>query len=955
MVHTLETRMEKTPRILLGILFVFVVIAIFPLTPEPASDIKTLLYQLFAFILLVVWLMSSRGLRGSFQRPNSLTVVLTAFLALNLLATLVSLDPRYSLFREFSKLASLFVIFLVATAIFQSEKHVWNFVAVACAAAALASLYGYLQTAGLDPFPWGNDKGTLHSAPATFGNPNYASHALAPILVLAAGLAFQRKRHWALIPIALITAHLFITGTRSSFAALIAAAALVLVALLIARARTSPTRGILLTFSLLLVLAAGAITAVGIYTNATSGRIYPYGGGVAIASRYHSFFGACRLVQEKPFLGHGPGMYRVVNVKHWTPFEKQIFKEKNEMNFHVHNEPLEIAVDAGIPAAVAYMAVLFLGVCCGLWLWYSPGTPALRSLGLTLAAFYVCFFVDGLFGFNFHVPVSSLLLFISLGATVGILKKRSAAAGGPDRVRRPVHWAAAVLIVVWAGGFAALAVRDFTAQFLHQRGRGAYDQEYFAAAADCYQKAATLAPYDWNHWHWVGLSEKRLGNETSAIGAFQQALRLNPFQYHTYLALAEALLRSASTSLDSTSLHEAESAAGKAIQIDGLLPEPHEILGQAKLLEAQTLSGESAVAALQEANDQFRQALQAQTKQKYRIYRMLATVRLALEDMPGAQKALVDSIEEKPDELATWQLFLRVSEKTGQYRPLLASLERHYPALEKAEASDSLLIALSMLNSTVLLDGFNDQAAAAQVMLRLAKNHPEEIAVWPQLRAFAKVTGQKNILRKALLSLNDQDKKSAGLPPVLHSVATAFAGEAEGISAAAAEFVQALQQKQAVETNPETIGKEFAWAAGVLTEQTEQTDLPPEKEADIYFKLGLAYGAWNDFATAAALLDRAFPHLPQEQAVLCLVRKASALAVTGKMNAAIEALEEARTMAPNDFDVRFALADTLSKAGKPERAETEYRGILNNFALTEKGVQLIERKLQELRLDNKTE
>lgn len=936
-----ETCAERSLRILFWFLFVAVVIAIFPLTPEPSGDIKILVYQLLAFVLLAVWFFQGSALRTPLQWRHPLTLVLAVFLALNLVASLGSLNAGYSLLGEFAKLASLFAIFLAATAAFKTEKHVWNFATVACVAVALASIYGFFQAAGLDPFPWGNDEGLLRSAPATFGNPNYASHTLAPTLILAAGLALQPRRRWAVLLIILTAVHFSLTKTRGSLLGVGAAVALAGTALLIARTRTSPLRGTVITLGLLLLITAGAVTAVGSYTRITSGRFYPYGAGDTIASRYHSFYGACRLAQEKPFLGHGPGMYRAVNVKYWTPFEKEIFKQKNDMNFHVHNEPLEIAVDAGIPAAVAYLAVLIMAICYGLWLWYSSGGWALRSLGLTLASFYTCFLVDGLFGFNFHVPVSALLLFIVLGATVGVLKHRE----GSFSVSRR-QWLLTVPVLIVAGLFAGLGVCRFTAQFFHQHGRGAYDLEFYTTAAECYEKAAALAPNDWTHWHWLGLSERKLGNTDSAAASFRRALRLNPFQYHTYVLLSEALLVSATSSLEKTTLQEAESCAKTAIQINALLPEPYEILGQAKLLEAQLPNGEPAQA-LQEAENHLRKAIECGSKNEYKIYRTLAEIQFAAEDVPGAQKDLVKSLEEKSDELASWELFLRTSEKTGDYRALLASLNRRLPHLENTEAPDSVLVELGILHSAVLLDGFHDEPAATEVLLQLAKQYPQETNVWSQLYAFCESTGREEVFSKAITTID----KAVSVPPVVHAVARAYIGEADAYTASVAEFSQALEQEQTGKSDTETLRKKFGWAAKVLAKRVDQLNLPPEKKGDACLKLGMAYGAWKDFTEAADLLGRAWPHLPRDQAVLCLLRQGSALAMTRNADAAVEALEKAKRMAPNNFDVRYALADTLLQAGKPLQAEAEFRGILRDFQLTEKGVSLVESRLENISVE----
>jgi len=949
----MESGFARAERTLIALLVFLVVLAIFPLTPGPCSDIKILIYELFTFPALALFFFRPRKSLNPFLSPTVLSFLVAVFVALNLAASLSSLNMSYSLLREFTKIASFFILFIVASDAYDTAEQVWNLTFAFCIAVSIASIYGLIQFMGLDPFPWDDKSGMLSQAPATFGNPNFASHSLVPALVLATGLFFQQKRRGVIVCIILFLCQFALTKTRGALVALAAAAILVMVALVISRKIKNPAYAVPLTLSVVFIVAVMGVIGVTTVTALTRGQPYPYGTGSAVALRYHSFYGASRLVQEKPLLGHGLGMYQVVNPKEWTPFEKKYFKEMNSMNDHVHNELLEIAVDAGLPAAIVYMAILLLGMYYGLSIWFSPHSFPLRSLGLTLAAFYCSFFVDGFFGFNFHVPVSTLLLFLMTGATAGILRKQQSHCPQVAFQRRWPRILCLCLLLIPGATIPFLGIRDFSAQFLHQRGRGALDYKYYAAAAELFEKAATLAPFDWNHSHWLGVTNMRMGQPDKAASNFKQTLSLNPYHYYAQAMLAEALLSVAASSSDEAPLIEAINSARTAIQLNPLLPEPHELLGEACLLRAKRLkeSGktkDSFISSCQEAENHLREAVQLGSKRTYKDYQFIARLRLEMEDIMGAEKALVESLEDRPDEIETWQLLLKVSQEGKDYDCILASLDRHIALLASSPTSALLVGTLDLMRAQVLFQGYGDESDAEEAFLYVAEKHPERVDVWAEFYAFAESTGREQLFNDALVQLADrQENEKLYLSPIVQAAALGLKGE-ENIAIEVTRLVEVLQEKQEEGMDSARIAKDFSWAADVLAKQAKRVQLLEEDTGDVFFKLGLAYGGWNDFRTAAELLNRALPHLSTQQRVLCLNRKATALTMVGETQEAVKTLEEAQAIDPHNFDTKYALAHALAQDGQHARARAEYLTLLNRFQLTEDGRRLIQQKINEL-------
>ena len=766
----MDSRFAVAQRYLIVALVFFAVLAIFPLTQE-VTDVKTLGYELCAFAALALWLFSPQHAQGPLWRSSALLPLFIAFLGLNLAAVFISPNMGYSLFREFIKLAALFILFVVAADVYHTPKQVWGLIGAICIAVSIASLYGFVQRMGIDPFPWGEDEGLLRRAPATFGNPNFASHTLTLTIILAGGLCTQRKGRWALLCIPLFLCHFAFTQTRGSLLALAGALILVLVALVVSRKVKNPSRAIATTLSTVLLAGMIGMAAVATITNVKTGQPYPFDKGESITLRYHSFYGACRMIQDAPWLGHGPGMYQVVNPEYWTPLERERFSSLNKRNFHVHNEPLEIAVDAGLPAAIVYIAILILGLYYGLSLWFASNDSERRSLGLALAAFFLAFLLDGFFGFNLHVPVSAVLLFLVAGATVGVWRESKT-----PSVRRafqygwfPLSWR--LVALGCAAIIPILGIRDFSAQFLHQRGLGATHYKAYAAAAQCFHKAALLAPYDWLHPFRLGETEVTTGNLDEAAKHFARTLELNPNHVYAMFEMAQAMFNIAVSSPGDKAqapLNEAVNYAERAAQFNPLFPEVHDLLGRASFRRARLLTdsspGETPEAvekAWREAEQHLLEAIECGSKDKYKLYQLIAFARLARGDVLGAQKALIHSLEDKPGEMETWQLFLQSSQKTGKYDSIRTSLDRHIENLKWSRSAPSdELGALYLLRAKVLYAGYGDKSGAEEAFLRAVEKCPGRADAWAAFRAFAKSVGREETFKAALLQATAGQEKA---------------------------------------------------------------------------------------------------------------------------------------------------------------------------------------------------
>jgi len=953
----MDASLAKAQRWLIAAFVFFVVLAIFPLTPKPTDDVKILGYELCAFAALALWLFTPRLAKEAIPQSSALSPLLILFLCLNLAAASRAPSPGYSLAVECVKWTALLMLSIAAADAFHTPKQVWGLIAVLCVAVSVASIYGTAQYFGHDPFPWDDTSGMLRAAPATFGNPNFASHALTCAAILAAGLGAQRKGRWALLCLPLFLFHFSVTQTRGSVLALAGALTLVLVALLVSRWVKKPSWAIALTFGIVLAAGMFAIAAVAADIKMNTGQLYP--GDRSVTFRYHSFDGACRMIQDRPWLGHGPGMYQVANPAYRTAMEKEVFRNSRTYNEHVHNEPLEIAVDAGLPAAIIYIAILILGMYYGLSLWFTPNHSERRYLGITLAAFFFAFLLDGLFGFNAHVPVSAVFLFVVTGATAGLWRERDT-----PSMRRKVQfgrfsigWRLATLGC--ATIVPILGIGQFAAQFCQQRGHGAMYYKAYAAAAECFQEAASLAPYDWMHPYYRGEALMDMGSSEEAAACYSRTLDLNPNYQDAMFLAAETTLDVAAHASIIEGLPLIEKAAAyvqPATQFDPLCPEIHEIWGRAAVLRAQGLTGpnrEKAPESVQEiwrkAEQHLAKAIECNSRYAYTMYLLTARARLAQDDPAGAQEALIHSLQDKPGEMETWQLFLEICRKTGQYEALRTSLDWCIERLERLRNTSDELGALYLLRAKVLYKGYGDESGAEDAFLRVTTKYPLRVDAWAGFHAFAKATGREALFGAHLLkTLAGPQNKGKDVPPLVRAVFLGLSQGEDGIVEGVSILVDELKRHQETAKNAEGTADLFSWAADALAARAQQGSLSPENAGNAFLNLGLVYGAWGDFNAAVQWLDRAAPSLSDEQLLLCLLRKGAALSNMGKTAAAVKAFEEAATEAPTSFEARYGLAQALDRDGQRAKARLEYLAILDNFDLSEEQRRTIQQAADAL-------
>lgn len=762
-------------------LFVLV-LALTPWTPDPAGDVKRLLLAVFSASLATAWLAASWRMGVPVRRPRIVLEVLLGMLVCYGAATFRSPYPGFSI-TELAFFGGLFLLYFVASQVYTKEQEVLGLMKTLCAAMVLAALYAFLQKSGLDPFPWtGREQDIYTNLPSTFGNPNYAAHTLVLALIMAVLLARHTadRRVWAVA--ALFALYLYFTGQRGGIIGLGAAAVLLLMAGGASRLFSGAIKRVVVA---LLVTALAGAAAGGLYmlqNKARNGVALPLDGSLLL--RYNGYLNSAAMILDRPLLGHGPGVYALTTPVYWTTFEQQWFAQEQLMNAHVHNDLLEVAVDAGLPAAGFYLALLLLGICYGLLMAFTAPDTARRRLGFAFAALFMTFLVDGLFGFNLRVPVSASVLFVLLGSLEGLWVSPDTRAAPLRKPGLPgVAWrlgmaGAAVIIAVWGA-------RVFLSEFMLQRGlkhhhlmmkvfnappqekrdmdpqkAAAFVEAQRAAAKSAFTWGERLAPWNYLFGGRIGETEAAARAYDDAARHFERALALNPYYVPTLARLAGTRLTQAEDALgpegaapagDVTGLlDEALHYADRIGELCPVFALAEELKGRIACLRAKCLARRDPPADGVEVEEQWKQgeahlerAIQLGARNHIELYRLLAQVRETLADPEGAEEAFVRAVQSNPDDADLWEMFFSFAmraEVSERIKNTLNTLIAHIVSLEppRHDAVANGYIALARcFAETKDLAGADDAIASA------ARYGTGQEGVW---RAFAQYANEHDRL-----------------------------------------------------------------------------------------------------------------------------------------------------------------------------------------------------------------
>jgi O-antigen ligase len=216
------------------------------------------------------------------------------------------------------------------------------------------------------------------------------------VLVISVALAQvlfgKRDRIWAALVIPALAAAVAVSFTRSAIAGALAAAALLFV---------------LRDYRLLILLPIGAVLFLAVAPSALSDRVASAfdPNNPTVKDRVAMMREGQRMVSARPLVGVGPNMVK----ERYAEFREPGAIE--QVNPHLHNVPLQIAAERGLPALAIWIGFVIIALVD---LARAFRSDSYRPLAAAALAAMVAMLAAGMFEYNFGDSEFLMLLLLIL-------------------------------------------------------------------------------------------------------------------------------------------------------------------------------------------------------------------------------------------------------------------------------------------------------------------------------------------------------------------------------------------------------------------------------------------------------------------------------------------------------------------------------------------------------------
>lgn len=954
-----DSRAACLMRGILHVYVFFLVLALYPYTHNPAGPVKQLATDAAVLLMGLVWVIGAFAAGERMRLRSPLTLLLGAFVGFHLAATLASAHAGYGLV-ELQRWTGLFLLYLYTAHAIRDSEQFWALIRSVVLAVAISSLYGLYQATGWwDPFPWSERAiEEYRGLPSTYANPNFAAHALVIALILAAGSLWRRP--WLLAPGALMLIHVYGTQSRGARISLLAAAALVIIVLAVRSRFERPAAVAARSLAYFALTATGVAVLVMAGQAAARETLFPVDSSLVL--RYNGYYGATKMIADRPVLGFGPGAYQLVNNAYWTEYEQQWFASTGRKNFHVHNDLLETAVDAGLPAAVLHLAILVWALLRSLSL-VTDSLRERRRLGLTLGACFAAFAVDGLFGFNMRVPVSSGLFFMLLGGLdvvtggrAGERGKREQGTGNGEQGRRIGSFVGSAGAAVIALVSLVLGARFFYAEQCLQQAEIAryyYEKsrtEANPAAANRYLDSGyrylalgqRIMPWDVRFPLYAAYLDTRAQTYGNVLKHLAYAESPDCVDVQAISRLARAYTMLALDSLDNNPDEAARLAkAAQALleRVERLcapLPELWELRGNAGMVAARLAerAGKDAAAQWRDVSEHLNRALVLGTRNRGAVQRVLATTLMAAGNVAAAERAFVVAAESAPESSDVWQAFHGMAREQNRFESLVASLRNARDRLLRRKPVPVAACSNISWHLAVVHRERGEPELAREVLEEAIERDPTDLTLWGEWMTVLPVDTRLARLADAARVYSEQFRKSgSAFPAELDLVRELGAANTGTLRPCASRLLELIAPQEGARP-PEEVMRRQSWIADLCVDALKKSPLPGEEMGAFLAALGEVFLRAARWDSADQALGAASNYLRDRERALVLANRSEALAQLGNSPEALALAMEAAQGARDSMLVGRMLARRLAENGRAAEARVEYRALIERLPRT---------------------
>jgi len=587
---------------LLGVVLICAQVSLVPVVFDYSADfpfpvVKALLSHGLAYALVGVM----AGLLIRFGRSlivwSWIHVGVLVFAGANLVASMFAPDLNVALFGTHARMLGLgtildFVVLYFAIVLFvRTRSEAAAVVLSAFAGSVVVLAYEFVQFAGKDPLDW--NVGTAIRPFSTLGQTTTLAEYLAVLGVGALTLAFfdaalRRAVRIGLVGYScLLFAAALVTQTRSAFFAVLAAGILVIALLWTShpgrRARAITLGGALaaaaaLTLVVLLTpLGARVLGTVEVPgTDATNALSPPRLEGAAEV-RIGLYTTAVQMLRDRPIFGFGPDNFAAAFPTYRTESEHPEIQQS--LPTSAHGWPAQIAATSGLVGLVAFVGIVVSALILTIRRGFHPGRWMAAAMLIAFLAAGLTTVSDVGVDWIFWVSAAAIAALTARDPALAARaiaketgRRQSRVLDHVDRwtVGRVAAWSSSALglllaLTIGSANDASRSIRE--AQL--QRVAGRVQQAVVSAA-----RAVGEDPRRPEYWDGLGLAYIAAQRTTDAIGAFDKAARLAPYNviYLGDLASANLLLAQRG---DASAAVRAREIAERGVRVDPNNPQVH--------------------------------------------------------------------------------------------------------------------------------------------------------------------------------------------------------------------------------------------------------------------------------------------------------------------------------------------------------------------------------------------
>lgn len=484
--------------LLFKILLFFIPLILFPTTSELFEFNKMVATYILTVLIVSLWVAKMISQRKIIFRRTILDIPLLIFLSTQIISTLISLDPRTSLFGYYSRfnggLLSSFTYALLYWAWVSNldAKKTVSSLKFLLMSAVLVSLYGILEHFGIDKNIWVQD--VAERVFSTLGQPNWLAAWLVALIPISWAFALKEKLDirnrklwiWTLVSLIFFITILF---TKSRSGLLGFGAALVIF--------WGPNLRKKWKKALFLILPL-AICALVIGTpwtrqlpSSPQGTSLETGGTESGKIREIVWKGALEIWKHYPLFGSGVETF-AYSYYNFRPIEHNLVSEWDFLYNKAHNEYLNFMATTGTLGIVSYLALIIFSL---LLIFKSKSDFKFAFLGG-----YGALLVTNFFGFS--VVPTSLLFFLFPAFAVTLSQGRSEGKVQSMQMAKSNNEQKillAILLIV-TGYLLIVIARYWYADLLYAKGKALNDQGTFVNGRQELVKAVSFSPREPVFW-----------------------------------------------------------------------------------------------------------------------------------------------------------------------------------------------------------------------------------------------------------------------------------------------------------------------------------------------------------------------------------------------------------------------------------------------------------------------